>query len=96
MQTTKPMTTKVSYCKHGVSLHVKGHDCEYTDLRDSIVPKAERYADAQIGARPEKQHGAGGGKEALNPAYEAWARAWNRCFLNYIDTAVRTMLKERP
>lgn len=88
------MMSSATFCRHGVPAEVKGHDCEYTDLRESIVPDAERFADATVGGRPEMNHGVKGNK-ATNPAYEAWVKAWNKAFFAFIDLKIKEYMAVR-
>jgi hypothetical protein len=86
METTMLQTGS---CKHGVPNTVKGHDCQYTDLRERLIPDAERHADDAVGIRPKAVER---GSHNQNPAYEAWVKAWNKLFLDFIDAEVKKIL----
>jgi hypothetical protein len=92
LTTSEP--SHLMYCRHGVPTTVRGHDCGYTDLRESLVDDAEKYADETVGLRPPKIPSPPNGG-TNNPEYERWSAAWNRVFFTYIDTKVRQLMQGR-
>jgi hypothetical protein len=57
-------------CKHGLSTRL-AHDCAYTDLRDSLIPEAEQYANERAGAQPLMS----------SREFDGWCRRWDKLYL---------------
>ena len=53
-----------------------GHDCDYVDWRDSLIPIAERSADAEVGRRA---------RTLDRPSVIAWGRRWDAAFHRHMD-----------
>jgi hypothetical protein len=49
-----------------------GHDCDYLDRREALIPRAEALADQVAGPPPD-------GK-VESKAHHHWSSAWNRAF----------------
>lgn len=85
----------ITTCRHGFTVNNPYHDCEYVDLRTSLVTEAEKYANENAGPRPPAKH-TGSGRAAQNTAYDAWAKVWNLFFHGYIERVVRERYRTQP